>query len=233
MKVCAVSQLTSLKYYPLVKLCAVSQLTSLKYYPFGEGIRRKPVDESKILSLCCEGVRRKPVNWECWAHGAGWTDQQAEGGSWTPGPRLHRRSQAAPQGGQAQPHLSQPGTPLNKCRLYWCLIRVSRLEKKEIQSVMVAFSIPLVNYSVPLTFSLDNLHLSTPPLHVWISTGVCIYTVCKRGREDRVVWRASTGVILCVFDQIRNLKKLLYHPKQKPRREHHTIYSTRSLGAER
>ncbi len=47
-----------------------------------------------------------------------------------------------------------------------------------------------------------------------------MYTVwnrCVGGRAgDQVVWRASTGVIHCVFDQIPNLQ-MLYHPKQKPR----------------
>jgi hypothetical protein len=31
---------------------------------------------------------------------------------------------------------------------------------------------------------------------------------------DQIVWRASTTVIQCVFDQIPNLQKLLYNPKQ-------------------
>ncbi len=57
----------------------------------------------------------------------------------------------------------------------------------------------------PLTFSLVQLcPLSFP---VWISTGLCIYTVCNRGEGgDRVVWRAYTGVIQCVFDQVPNLQ---------------------------
>ncbi len=41
------------------------------------------------------------------------------------------------------------------------------------------------------------------PLHcVWISTRVCIHTVLKKRGEDRVVWKAYTGVILYVFGQI-------------------------------
>jgi hypothetical protein len=44
--------------------------------------------------------------------------------------------------------------------------------------------------------------------------------VFNRGGGDRVVWRVPTGVIHCVFDQIPDSKptKLLYHPKQKPRK---------------
>jgi hypothetical protein len=47
-------------------------------------------------------------------------------------------------------------TPNPKCRLYWCLI-VNRDYRPEIQSVMLVFSSPLVNYSAPLTFSLVHL----------------------------------------------------------------------------
>jgi hypothetical protein len=43
-----------------------------------------------------------------------------------------------------------------------------------------------------------------------------LYNVYREG-GDRDVWRASTGVIHYVFDQIEPTK-LLYHPKQKPRR---------------
>jgi hypothetical protein len=57
---CAVSQLTSLKYHSFGE-DVLSQLTNLKYL-FGEDVRRKPVDESKILSHFCEGVHRKPVD---------------------------------------------------------------------------------------------------------------------------------------------------------------------------
>ncbi len=40
----------------------------------------------------------------------------------------------------------------------------------------------------------------------------------SRGEGDRVVWRAYTGIIHCLFYQIREPTKLFYHPKQKPRR---------------
>jgi hypothetical protein len=45
-------------------------------------------------------------------------------------------------------------TPNPKCRLYWCLNRVYRLE---IQSVMLVFSTPLVNYRP------SNLLPGSPP----------------------------------------------------------------------
>ncbi len=50
----------------------------------------------------------------------------------------------------------------------------------EIQSIMLVFSTPLVNYT--------------------------FYTMRNRGGEELVIWRAYTGVIHCVFDQILNLQ---------------------------
>jgi hypothetical protein len=38
------------------------------------------------------------------------------------------------------------------------------------------------------------------------------------GRRDRVVWRASTGVIHCVFDQIPNLQNCFFTPNKKPKK---------------
>jgi hypothetical protein len=56
------------------------------------------------------------------------------------------------------------------------LLVFDRICRMEIQSVMLVFSIPLVNYSAPLTFSL--VHLSPLPPSVWIHV---IHTVCNRG----------------------------------------------------
>jgi hypothetical protein len=71
-------------------------------------------------------------------------------------------------------------TPNPQCRLYWCLKEFMNW-KVEIQSVMLVFSTPLVNYSAPLTFSLVHVNPLPPPFPVWISTGVCIHTVCNGG----------------------------------------------------
>ncbi len=45
-----------------------------------------------------------------------------------------------------------------------------------------------------------------PPLHVWIGTGLHIHSIqcVTGGGRDGVMWRAYTGVIHCVFDQIPN-----------------------------
>jgi hypothetical protein len=75
---------------------------------------------------------------------------------------------------------------------------------------------PLLWTSAPLTFSL--VYLPPPPssFPVWISTGACIYTKCNGGGDgDQVVWRASTGVIHCVFEQIPNLQNCFTTPKTK------------------
>jgi hypothetical protein len=58
--------------------------------------------------------------------------------------------------------------------------------------------------TVLLFFRIREYCRDPPPFPVWISTGVGIHhTVCN-GRGDRVVWRANTGIIHCVFDQIPN-----------------------------
>jgi hypothetical protein len=59
-----------------------------------------------------------------------------------------------------------------------------------------------------------------PPASMRELVQVYVFTQCVRGGEggDRVVWRAYTGAIHCVFDQIRNLQNCFTTPKQKPRR---------------
>jgi hypothetical protein len=70
------------------------------------------------------------------------------------------------------------------------LLVFNRVYRLEIQSVMLVFSTPLVT-NTPL----PSLQFTSPP-----------YTVFNGGEVDRVVWRAYTGVIHCVFDQIPNLQ---------------------------
>jgi hypothetical protein len=77
------------------------------------------------------------------------------------------------------------------------LLVFNRVYRMEIQSAMLVFPTPLVNYSAPLTFSLVHLPPLPPSLCKYISTEVCIHTVCNGGGVDRVVWRrAYKGVIL-------------------------------------
>ncbi len=57
-----------------------------------------------------------------------------------------------------------------KCLLYWCLIEFIDWRSRQ-------YFRPLLWTSAPLTFSLVHL----PPRPVWISIGVCIYTVWNRG----------------------------------------------------
>ncbi len=108
-------------------------------------------------------------------------------------------------------------TPNPKCRcvVLWCLIEF--IDWRYNQSGW--YFLPLLWTSAPLTFSL--VYLPSPSFPLWINTGVCIliYTMC-RGGGGRVVWRAYTGVIHCVFDQIPNLQNRFTPPpppQQKPR----------------
>jgi hypothetical protein len=80
------------------------------------------------------------------------------------------------------------------------LLVFNRVYRIEIQSVMLVFSTPLVNYR--LSKLLTGSPPTPPPFPVWISTGVCIYTVCNGGGGggDRIVWKAYTEVIHCEFD---------------------------------
>ncbi len=60
-------------------------------------------------------------------------------------------------------------------------------------------------FSTPLTFSLVHpLPLPLPYVNKYRGM-YSIFTVCNKGEGDRVVWRASTGVIHSVSDQIQNL----------------------------
>ncbi len=94
-------------------------------------------------------------------------------------------------------------TPNPKCRLYWCLTEF--IDWRYSQSQSCWYFWPLMWTKGPLTFSL--VHPPLPPFSVWISTGVCIYTVCDgRGRGsgcDESIYRSYTH---SVFDQIPNLQ---------------------------
>ncbi len=101
-------------------------------------------------------------------------------------------------------------TPNPKCRLYWCLLEFIHIYWRFSQSSW--YFKPLLWTSAPLTFSV--VHLPTPfPVR---STGLCIYTVCNGGGSDCVesIHRSYT---LCIWPDSEPTK-LLYHPKQQPRR---------------
>ncbi len=97
-----------------------------------------------------------------------------------------------------------------KCRLYWC--------RQEIQSVMLVFSTPLVNKrsSNLLTGSPPPV----PPFPLWISTGVCIFTVCNKGKEGsgclESIYRSCT---LCISPD-SDPSKLLYRPREHQTDKH-------------
>ncbi len=63
------------------------------------------------------------------------------------------------------------------------------------------------------------LTFSPPPFPVWISVGVCIYSMCNRGggMGSGCVESINRSYTLGVCPDSK-LKKLLYYPKQKPRR---------------
>ncbi len=69
------------------------------------------------------------------------------------------------------------------------LLVFNRVYRLEIQSVMLVFSIPLMN--------LRHSNLLTVSPH--------LSSLCEGW--DQVVWRAYTGGIQCVFDQIQKLQK--------------------------
>ncbi len=97
-----------------------------------------------------------------------------------------------------------------KCRRYWCLIEF--IDWRYDQSCWYFRS--LLWSSSTLTFSLVDLP------GVWISTGYVFIQCVTGGRGwDQVVWRASTGVIHCVFDQIPNLQNCFTTPNKNLRGE--------------
>ncbi len=97
--------------------------------------------------------------------------------------------------------------------LHWCLLEF--IDWRYCQSWW--YFRPLMWTSAPLTFSLVHLPPSSP-FPVWISTEVCSHTVCNRGGRGlgcvESIYRSYT---LCIWPDSEPTK-LLYHPKQKPRR---------------
>ncbi len=100
-------------------------------------------------------------------------------------------------------------TPNPKCHLYWCLIEF--IDSRYCQSCW--YCRPLLWTSTPsktLTFSLVHL----PPSHfpVWISTGVCVYTVCNRGRRGSGCVESIYRIYTLYIWPDSEATKLLCHP---------------------
>jgi hypothetical protein len=92
------------------------------------------------------------------------------------------------------------------------LLVFNRVYRLEIQSVLLVFRPIFVNYC-PSTFS--QVHLPPPPLpcvnkYRSIQSIQCV----TKGGGDRIVWRAYTGVIHCVFDHIPNLENCFTTPNK-------------------
>ncbi len=81
----------------------------------------------------------------------------------------------------------------------------------EIQSVMLGIFDPSCELA-PLYLLKSSPPLPRPPC----VNKYQIYTVCNTGGGGgvRVVWRASTGLIHCVFDQIPNLQNCFTTPNK-------------------
>ncbi len=103
-------------------------------------------------------------------------------------------------------------TPNPKCSLYWWLIEF--IEWRYSQSCW--YFRPLLWTSAPLTFSMFHLPPPLPPFPMWISTGVCIYTVCNGGKGSGCGESKYRIFTLCIWPDSEPTK-WLYRPKQKPR----------------
>ncbi len=88
------------------------------------------------------------------------------------------------------------------------LLEFNRAHRLEIQSVMLVFSTPLVKYC------LSNLLTRSPPPLPCVNKHRAMYLYRGGGRGDRVVWRAYTGVIHCVFDQTLNVQNCFTTPNK-------------------
>ncbi len=71
------------------------------------------------------------------------------------------------------------------------LLVFNRVYRLEIQSIILVFSTPLVNYSAPLTFSL--VHLPPPLSCVNKYKDTCIHTVCNGGGVGWGDWGPQTN----------------------------------------
>ncbi len=97
-----------------------------------------------------------------------------------------------------------------KSRLYWCLIEV--IDWRYSQSYR--YFRPLLWTSAPLTFSLTST-VDLPPLPVWISTGVCIYTVWNGGNGIRLCGEHLQELFTMYWtDQIPNLQNCFTTPNK-------------------
>ncbi len=93
-----------------------------------------------------------------------------------------------------------------KCRLYRCLIEF--IDWRYSQSCW---------YFRPLLWTSAPHWLTSPPpslCEYCKYRGRYFHTECNRGKWDQVVWRASTGVNHCVFDQIPNLQNCFTTPNK-------------------
>ncbi len=95
-----------------------------------------------------------------------------------------------------------------KCHLNLCLI----------EFIDWRYSQSLFSTSCKLTpLYLLSSSPPPPPIHEWIGTGLHIHSIqcVTGGGKGWVMWRAYTGVIHCVFDQIPNLQNCFTtHSKQ-------------------
>ncbi len=92
------------------------------------------------------------------------------------------------------------------------LLVFNRVYRLEIVSHVGIFD-PLVKQHLSYLLTSSPPPSPSPPSCV-NKYRVCIYTVCKRGEGDRVVWRAYTGVIHCAFELIPNLQ-IFFPPQTK------------------
>jgi len=97
-------------------------------------------------------------------------------------------------------------TPNHKCRLYWCFIEF--IDSRYSQSWW-HFRLRLWNIA-PLTFSLTHL----PSFPVWISTGLCTYTVCKWGEGIGLCGDYIQELYTVYLTRFSNLQNCLTTPNK-------------------
>ncbi len=100
--------------------------------------------------------------------------------------------------------------PNPKCRLHWCLIEFIDWRYSHVGNLDSSCELAPTNL----------LTGSPPPPLPGVNKyrgGLCIYTVQCVTWGDRVVWRAFTGLIHWVFDQIPNLQNCFTTPNKTRR----------------
>ncbi len=107
----------------------------------------------------------------------------------------------------AGPSMDQITTPNPKCRLYWCLMKIR--DWRYSQSGW--YFRPLLWASAPL----PSLKFTSPPLPCVKKYRSIQSLQCVTGGGDPVVWRASTRLIHCVFDQIQNKQNCFTTPSKQ------------------